>query len=388
MLHRIAAALGNEVTIEFHEVLEARSKRDPSFLPAHGHTKSWKASVRRRASSKGLPSDRNIARQLGRTGQVASFRDLQALVFDFEKVLLRFNIPIEKGSELEGACCSVLEILGKNQNKDIRNPHEDIRHVFTEVLGIWMFLKKVVRLQNHLSFGQFVPHLKLLNEGTVVQNKRLRACQDASNKIFELLFALVILDVSTEVSLAHPNLEDTSNPDILATIDGQLWGFACKTIYGASGKTFFDNLKKGVEQIEVSAAQLGCVVVNLRNLLDHDTYWPILNEAEYRKGAEPIFAAYTNPADVVGPQIWEIVTKKRDQVVKEIGLNNVLNLLVGKKALPAFLAFCQTVTGKASTAGPIPTSIVTLSIGTFGNVQAHHPVFDKMNMALHECGSW
>jgi hypothetical protein len=202
-----------------------------------------------------MSTNPNIIQDLGQTGQVASYAEVEQLVFAFEAVLDRFGIPIQSGSEREGACCSVLEVLSKNQNTHIRDPQEDIRHVFTEVLGIWSFLKKIVRLEGHACFSQFVPHLALLNKGTVVQNKRATVCQEATNKIFELLFALVLLDVSDEVILDHPSSAKGDNPDVLATIEGQCWGFACKTIYGASGKTFYDNLKKGVEQIEAASAR-------------------------------------------------------------------------------------------------------------------------------------
>jgi hypothetical protein len=331
-----------------------------------------------------MNDNREALRHLAQTGQVAKFEELESLVFAFEEVLKRHGIPIKSGSELEGACCSVLEVLGKNQNKGIRQPREDVRRVFTEVLGIWTFLQKVVRLERHASFRNFVPHLELLNKGTVVQNKRLRACEDATNKIFELLFALVLLDLSADVLLAHPDIEDISNPDILATIDGQRWGFACKTIYGPSAKTFFDNLKKGVDQIEVSAAAVGCVMVNLRNALDHNIFWPILNEEDYRNGSEPIFASYAEPDKVVAPRIWQAVTQKRDDVATDIGYQNVLNVFAGKKAIPGFLAFCQTATGKASSVGPVPSSIITLSLGNFADLQAHLPMFERINRALHE----
>lgn len=332
-----------------------------------------------------MPQDSRIVQTLRQTGQTSSFEELEQLVFAFEEVLKRFGIPIQSGSELEGACCSVLEVLGNNQNAQIRDPQEDIRHVFTEVLGIWSFLKKIVRLEGHACFSQFVPHLALLNKGTVIQNKRATVCQEATNKIFELLFALVLLDVSDEVILDHPDLARGDNPDVLATIDGQCWGFACKTVYGASAKTFYDNLKKGVEQIEAAAkAQLGIVVMNFRNIISHDECWPILNEAEYRNGAEPIFAAYERPEAFVSSHISKVVTRKHNQVVADIGLPDVMSLFAGKKALPAFLAFCQTCTGRVASLGPIPMSISMLYVGEFGDVQAHQSVIDKINSALHE----
>ena len=333
-----------------------------------------------------MPTNPNIIQGLDKTGQVASYAELEKLVLAFEAVLDRFGIPIQPGSELEGACYSVLEVLGKNQNAHICDPQEDIRLVFTEVLGIWSFLKKIIRLEGHTCFSQFVPHLALLNKGTVVQNRRATVCQEATNKIFELLFALVLLDISNEVILDHPDLAKGDNPDVLATIEGQCWGFACKTIYGASGKTFYDNLKKGVEQIEAAPkAQVGIVVMNFRNIISHEECWPILNKAEYLNGAEPIFSAYERPEEFLASQIFKAVTQKHDQVVTEIGLPNVKNLFADKKALPAFLAFCQTRTGKVSAIGPIPMSFNMLCVGQFGDVEAHQGVFEKINLALHEC---
>jgi len=331
-----------------------------------------------------LNKNRQTLCQLAETGQVASFEELEALMFNFENVLKGLGLAIKSGSDLEGACCSILEVLGKNRDKSIRKSGEDIRQVFTEALGLWIFIQKIVRHQKHPSLKTFVPHLELLNRGTVGQNKRLRACEDAANKIFELLFALVLLDLSTDVRLAHPDIEDTSNPDILATLDGNLWGFACKTIYGPSAKTFFASLKKAVDQIQVSGATVGCVMMNLRNAFDYNTFWPILNEEEYRKGGEPVFASYTEPEKVVGPKIWQAVTKKRDDVVNEIEYQNLLNVFSGKKAIPGFLAFCQTVTGKTTQVGPAPTSIITLSLANFGDLKPYVPLFEKMNLALHE----
>lgn len=317
------------------------------------------------------------------TGQVVSLADLEKLVFEFEAVLGRHGIHIESGSELEGACCSIIEVLAKHRDCTIRRPQEDIRQVFTEALGIWIFLQQIVRLQGHPSFPTFAPHLNLLNEGTVVQNKRLRSSQDATNKIFELLFALVLLDLSQDVALADPDLEDTSNPDILATIDGQRWGFACKVVYGDSGKALFDNLKKAAEQIEASAATIGCPVVNFRNHIKHETFWPLLNETEHRAGAEPVFGASID-SRAAGPALCDQITLKRDQVVAEIELEHVLNMYRGKKALPGFLAFCQTCAGQVTAIGPVPSAITALVLGKFASCDPYMAIFHRMNQALHE----
>lgn len=333
-----------------------------------------------------MTTNPNIQRNIGQAGQVASYAELEQLVYAFEEVLKQFGIPIQPGSELDKACCSVFDVKNKNQNAYICDPQEDIRHVFREVLGIWLFLRQIVRLQGRVSFSTFVPHLALLNNGTVVQNSHVRVCQETTNKIFELLFALALLDLSDDVVLDHPFSAKGDNPDVLATIDGQCWGFACKTIYGSSGKTFFDRLEEGVEQIEAAPkAQVGTVVMNFRNIISHEKCWPILNEAEYRNGAEPIFAAYNQPEEFVRERIEEAVTQKHDQVVAEIGLPEIMKLFVGKKALPGYLAYCPTCTGNNTSQGPVPRSINRLVIGGFGDLQPHQAIIEKINSALHEC---
>ncbi|MBX3330539.1 MAG: hypothetical protein KF722_09070 [Nitrospira sp.] len=276
--------------------------------------------------------------------------------------------------------------MGKSQNAHICDPQKDIRHEFREVLGIWVFLRQIVRLKDHACFPQFAPHLALLNKGTVVQNTQAPLCQEATNKIFELLFALALLDLSDDVVLDHPFSAKGDNPDVLATIDGQCWGFACKTIYGSSGKTFYDNLKKGVEQIEAAPkAQVGIVVMNFRNIINHEKCWPILNEVEYQNGAEPIFSAYSQPEEFVRERIIEMVGQKHDQVVTEIGLLDIMKLFIGKKTLSGYLAYCPTCTGRDTTQGPVPRSINMLVVGEFGSVQAHRGTIEKINSALHEC---
>ncbi len=328
----------------------------------------------------------NIHTKPRQAGQSATYPELEQLVDSFEGILKGFGIPIQSGSELEKACLSVREVMHKNRNPYICDPREDIRREFREVLGIWVFLRQVVRLKDHVCFPQFVPHLELLNNGTVVQNTRLPVCQEATNKIFELLFALALLDLSDEVVLDHPSQAKGDNPDVLARIDGQYWGFACKTIYGLSGKTFYDNLKKGVEQIEVAPkAQVGIVLMNFRNIINQDKCWPIDNEAEYGNGAEPTFAAFDRPEEFIREYISEVVTQKHRQVVAEIGLSDIMELFSGKKALPGYLAYCPTSTGSNTASGLASRSVNMLGVGEFGDIEPYRGVIEKINTALHEC---
>ena len=165
-------------------------------------------------------------------GQHGTLGNLEKLVGEFELVLRKHKIEIKRNSKLEAACLCVTDLLGSHLDPQVRNPRRDTRQLYIDTFGIWTFIAKIVRLHNKPDFEQFLPHLELLNEGTGGQNKVLQNCEEESNKIFELLFALVLLDIGSNISLDHPHKSKGDNPDILATLKGQRWGFACKTVYG------------------------------------------------------------------------------------------------------------------------------------------------------------
>jgi len=320
---------------------------------------------------------------LKQSGRVASLEELQALVSQFESVLNKHGIAIRAGSQLERACLAVRKVYAKHQHPNLRTGHDDSRILFSDVLGIWSLFKMVVQFQHHPTFSQLAPHLELLNKGTVVQNTRLLISDEASNKIFELLFALVLLSVGTHLVLDHPLRAKGDNPDILVTIDGKRWGFALKTVLSPLPKSFFRNLRKGVRQIQVSEAEIGCVVVNFRNLIDHGLFMPLLNPNEHAAGAVPDFGAYEDVQTVTN-LIARQVKSKEDEVRREIGEKNISRLFAGKKAIPGFAAFFQTRAIKITFAGTVPTDICSLGLAWFGDLKAHTPTFEKINLALHQ----
>jgi hypothetical protein len=224
----------------------------------------------------------------------------------------------------------------------------------------------------------------------VVQNSRLLVSNETSNKIFELLFALVLVDVGSDLVLDHPFLAKGDNPDILVTIDSKRWGFAFKTVYSQSPKTFFDNLKKGAQQIRASEAELGCVVVNFRNLIRHERFIPVLNAEEHAAGAEPEFGLYQDPM-VLRDMIGAEVSAKEKAVRDEIGEEHFLRAFDQTKTLPGFAAFFQTCALKHTFGGPIPSDICSLGLAhQCGSVEVQKAwqdnilVFEKINLALHQ----
>ena len=315
-------------------------------------------------------------------GQRSTLRNLKKLADEFESALRKHKIEIKRNSNLEAAYLCVTELLDSHLDPQLRNPRQDTRQLYIETFGIWTFISKIVRLHNKSGFAQFIPHLELLNEGTVGQNKALQNCEEESNKIFELLIALVLLDIGSDIALDHPHKSRGDNPDILVTLNGKRWGFACKTVYGASGKTFFDNITKGAEQIEKSEAEIGCVVINFRNLIDHNSIWPMKHCPD---GTLQFGSVKNEDRDKIPLYLNILVASKSEDVAKEIGVKEVSDFFSGKKAVPGFLAFCQSAAGIQNISGVvIPSSILKLTLSPFRDLKAHESIFSQMNNALHE----
>lgn len=310
------------------------------------------------------------------------YREMEQLVFAFEAVLRRHGVQIKSGSDLERICLAVVEVLAKKQDPALQHPLEDIRPYFADVLGIWVFMNKLVRLKDHSDFDQVIPHLALLNEGGVPQNVRSPVSDQASNKLFELLLALICMEQGEDIRLDDPNAAKGNNPDVLGTILTKRWGFACKTMYSSSPKTLYDRISEGLEQIENSEAEIGCVVVNFRNLIDHNYAWPILNEKEFGEGAVPVFGCWANPM-MVAQDLARLALRKQKELEAAIGKDGVTRAFEGKKSVPAYVTYLQTATGIATPLGPIPSSVGALFLMPFGDVTDHLPVFHTLNSAMH-----
>jgi len=82
-------------------------------------------------------------------GQISSFRDVESLMFEFEAVLNRCGIEVKPDSQFGRACLAVLDSLSKHEQPQVRDARADIRPTLTYALGLWEFMKNIVRLQNH-----------------------------------------------------------------------------------------------------------------------------------------------------------------------------------------------------------------------------------------------
>jgi hypothetical protein len=187
---------------------------------------------------------------------------------------------------VEGGVLSLWEILNSLANPgDPSDPVVIARSVVGA--GIHDLAAKITSVwDGHVSCRDLLkPHLLLLAETYHVgQNAPNESWDriageplqhDSANKVIELYLACICILCDMSVKLDHPVKSKGENPDVIATArDGTRWAFALKT----QAKTIINNtapnlrglLNGAAEQILCCECDKGVVVVNLKNVIDHD----------------------------------------------------------------------------------------------------------------------
>ena len=259
---------------------------------------------------------------------------------------------------------------------------EDLRVAYRPAFGLYDLVRRVVRLRDHPEFAVIVDHLRLLNTGTIAQNI-IAATDQVAAKIFELLIGLICLEAGHQTALDHPLASYGDNPDILTTIDGKRWGFACKVLSGRSPITVFDRIEEGLEQIDVSPAEIGAVIVNLKNVIDHDRTWPLLNAAEYAARRDtPTYASWPSYQQPLA-LLRQTALACQQQLISANGRENVRSLFAGKKSIPGVILFLQTTTSVQLAEGPANTVLGLFYLMHEGVGSEHAVVLNKLNDAMH-----
>ncbi|MCG3148284.1 MAG: hypothetical protein PCFJNLEI_01727 [Verrucomicrobiae bacterium] len=304
------------------------------------------------------------------------------MIRQFEDVLKARGIVIAPGSHLERICIRIMDWERQRKGLEPINLMEDVRKPWSEALGLWDLVRHITDLSSHPGFDALIPHLALLNKGSAPQN--VVALQDeASNKVFELLIGLISLRVGKDVSTDDPNHSKGDNPDVIVTLEEKRWGLACKVLNGFSPLTMFERLEEGVNQIENSPkVETGCVVFNLKNVLDHNLLWPILNLDQFRSGKLPYFAAWPS-LDCPLSVLLEVAGQKHRDLVEVNTEPELRKLFHGKKATPGALLFLQTGTALRTSVGPLMTSVgVFVYMDLFETGQCPKAL-NLLNYAMH-----
>ena len=233
------------------------------------------------------------------------------------QILDEIGTPAKAGSGVETGWLSLREILSELANIGGATA-EDVPIRRIAAAGTHDLAAKVSAVwDRHAEVRPMItPHLKLLATTKYVTlnafNPRYEGTRDAliehgdADKVIELYWGCLCVLAGLKVELDDPVASsDGKNPDVLATAsDGTVWGFAIKTLTLPNRpenipKNLRSNIEKGLTQITSSRADKGFVVVNVKNVLNHEMLlehgpYHELQEAQsrLRKQLDPVFEAF------------------------------------------------------------------------------------------------
>lgn len=190
---------------------------------------------------------------------------------ELEACLRECDISIATGSELERVCLAPTEILSYRPGDGLASAEANRQYLDTAALA--EFATRLVAARNHPCFKNLLPHLELLNHGDPRQAGQARPTDDPARKLFEMFIALLAMQFSDNVTLAHPLRASPNNPDIVVQYQGQQWGLACKVPVSGKAESLFQNLDKAVKQVVSSGVDAGFPMFNLKNVIAPESYW-------------------------------------------------------------------------------------------------------------------
>lgn len=311
--------------------------------------------------------------------QFYTFFDAEKYVEEFERILNANGIKIACDSELERLCLNVIRLVEKHLNPQSIKQDEDIRPYFRECLGLSDLLIKLIKSSNHPNFSALLPYLNKINYHNPIQNTKTSVLDQYNNKLFELYIAMLCLNLEgCNLSVDDPDHSIGNNPDIIVKIEDRVWGFACKTLHSKKPMTIFENIVKAVSQIENSSAEVGIPIINIKNIIDHDIFWP----ASEDKNGEKIFGAYP---DMLQPlAVLERFCKNMvNEIICNIGMDNVKQLFQGKKSFPSVFLYCSTALSILIDNHPYPTRFNYFMSIAFGDMDSQcQKVCEKLNHEL------
>ena len=155
--------------------------------------------------------------------------------------------------------------------------------ILRQSAGVHDLAAKVLSVENQPEFQSCLEHLKLIVKSginsSVGQMNRGAASDDIGRKMIELYFSCLAIHCGFDVELDHPTNSSGDNPDVMFTAkDGETlretrWALAIKSISSRSGQTIYERIKEGAHQIDVCSADKGIIVINVKDALDHESFW-------------------------------------------------------------------------------------------------------------------
>jgi hypothetical protein len=208
------------------------------------------------------------------------------------------------GKSAKTEILSLVDLLDIWRNPERIKQMQQDGSVIRQAVGIHDLAAKVLSAENLPDFESFEAHLKILAEApaftTISQNNVADSRDDISRKMAELYVGFLAIHCGSQVLIDDPKGAKGDNPDVMLTYDAQRWSLGIKTLVSAQhGQTIFDNIEKAAQQIDASAAQRGLIVINAKNVIDHDRLWtPPCAFADENEATEALRAELRGIADL------------------------------------------------------------------------------------------
>lgn len=318
-----------------------------------------------------------------RTDRKYNYSDSVNSTIDFEKELVKLGIKINPDSDLYRIGYSVLETYEKYLDSNLHNNDIDLRDSMSEVMGFNNFVDKLFPLLKSDYRDSIKPHLELLNKSSIPQTRKSRITDQGSNKLFELYIASLCYPQFQDIILDSPTNSKGDNPDIMFKYLEKTWGIACKVLHTSNPQTILDNVVKAVDQIEKSNSDSGFVFLSLKNIIDYDDIWPILNKPDFiNNKAEPSFGSFIS-AEIPLKKLESYILKLQTDLANEFGYS-VFDVFVGKKAQPVIVVFLQASTGLIIDSSPVFSLLGFLGMIRIMDVSASAvKVLENINDRIH-----
>lgn len=288
-----------------------------------------------------------------------SYEESQEAAFALEELLKDHGISIRSGSPLETHILRVMR-LSEDKATGIASSDPNIRETYRTLIGVHELAKHILLVRDTESFSTLIPHLSILNDGHALQNTPSRGTDQATNKLFELLAASFAMRCGTNVTMDDPYTSTGRNPDVLATMRDRRWGIACKVIHSPHPEGFVGHLIKGIDQIENSPAEIGVVLFNLKEVIPHDSIWPLGDIPDSGDPPERGPAAWPDPKfpyQILLDSISQLVNK----LLSYLPEGHLETLFESKKSIPGFLLWAHSTSAVLINDRPTPTAVRMLT---------------------------
>lgn len=207
-------------------------------------------------------------------GELWSGDQLFRTLLSMEEIVERVcGVRLVEGQSMRSVSDNLLDLVSAFQREG-PHPSADLRAQARQAMGIFDLAAKTNEVANHRDFPNLCAHFRLvLRESALVQSVSSGVLDQTADKMFELLVGLTVMQIGTDVVLDDPEHSRGDNPDVIATVRGRRWGFACKVLHSSNVKTYADTVKKGLEQIRDSEAETGLVLVSLKEHVAYNSFW-------------------------------------------------------------------------------------------------------------------